>query len=409
VPIRIPSSVWPLFAESPAEFVAKAELTEISTGELSAMARGGLRQVTLPATIMLGQKLRRGGVPAHEWTLGEGGAEVLLSVRHSNFMPYFWELGRRNRGKRVEAVMSRLAPTHDFYSGCISAPDGKIDVADIKPAAKKLRVRIGQLQKSEVLRRSNALIVAVKIDLVIDLTQSNLPTYLHAHFVIAVPRVLTVPQLAQLGADAAARVGGHRFGQLLPIHSNTVGYFLKHPIKLNWGSGTGYLTNVDAAAKLTPKQAVQIFRATARLSFFTITRTVSSVLSPSIRRLTKATVEKQVSLFLPVDEASEFVLKQAERIEIQRRTFERLACRISEYPLGREDHRRSFRNVCQRFWTEYRVLRDIGPPVCAVYLNGLGPRPVHRRPEGVPKPIWDSDLQRIRRMRTAIHVVEIVV
>jgi hypothetical protein len=400
--------LWRMFADSPEGFIARYQQSDASVAELQQMAQGGLHQITLPATIMLGQKLRHSNILAHEWTLGSDDKDVLLSIPHRNIFPYFWELGRRQRLNRVAAVMSRLAATHRFYSGLIAAPTGKVGIDDVKATARHLRIRLAQLQKSEVLRRSNATIIAVKIEFVVDLNTSELSTYVHAHFVVAVPKQLTVIELNKLRAASALLLRGHFVGELMLLHKRMLGYILKHPIKLEWSGGDGSLTSLDAAARLTPSQAAQLFRATERLSFFTITRAPCLDLCPSLKRLMKAAEGKRLAIFLPKSGDRLFLVRQAEMLEKQRRAFERLANRITDYPWNPEIHRRAFTATSRDFWTDYRSLVEVGTPTSLVHLNRLAGL-VHRRPPKVPLKRWAADLRRIRRMKAVVTAIEIIV
>ena len=370
------------------------------------MARDGLRQKTVPASIILAQKLRRNKVLAHEWAVSPDGKNVLLAFRHTNFLPYYWELGRQRRTSRLETVMSRLKETHEFRWTFVSGKGGKVPIEEVKTSIGHIRKRLCQLQKSEVLRRSNVVLVAVKIELTIDITHPDLLTYVHAHCIFAIPRAMKTAQIPAL----RSRIAGFldlSVGRFDRLRANTAGYLLKHPVKLDWGSGTGYLPNLLSAAQLRPSHAVRIYRATVRLCFFTTTRSHTSALCPSLGRLIKATQHQTVNLFVPDAETGRYLSSRAGAITDQRRTFERIAKRIRVYPLNKEAHLRAFTDACRTFWGEYFDLKELGLPVVRMHLNCLCPRPVHRRPADVPQRRWEADLRRIRKMRATIDVIEI--
>jgi hypothetical protein len=143
------------------------------------------------------------------------------------------------------------------------------------------------------------------------------------------------------------------------------------------------------------------------MPFFTIARSLSQHLSPSLGRLSKAAEQERLAPFVPPDETGRYLTRQSGTIQEQKRIFDRLAKEIKVYPLDKRAYRAAFADACRRFLKDYIDLKEVGDPVRIVHLNTLAPRPSHRRPPKVSKRRWEADLRRIRKMRAMIDAVGI--
>jgi len=276
---------------------------------------------------------------------------------------------------------------------------------EVRGVIKSAKRWIRELNRAKLWRLLGAYVVAVKYELVVDVSDPELKTYVHGHAIFAVPKGAT-PALAQQLARDATSITHMHFGRVKTWNEKKIGYILKHPLKLRWTDGAGYLSKLEVVAKLNSAQAVRIHRATQRLDYLSFTRSKRSLsLCTDIARIPIHSVRPALKKVIP----SGHVADQLLEVEMQRRYAEGVIKRTKIYPLPVEEIRSAFRLAMEGILEGYSDLHPLGDPSRLVYLNTLAPRPRHRWRDGTSKRVWRADLRRIRAMRRRVDAVELMI
>lgn len=255
--VFLPPDFCSAFTGSPEQLVDYFQRTDLTVNQLAKLSA---TRITLPSTAYLAQLLRSQRIPAIKWEIRNG--KVQVSFLRGSFLPYNWELKRRRRTAKLHALLNRWSATHDLYWIWVQCDKSKVPIEKAKEAARRCKLRLRQLNKSQALRALGIHLVVGKYELVIDIRTDKLLTYVHSHVIIAVPKGLN-PDVVESTVKKAGKIAGLNFGIPLKWNDGKIGYLLKHPFKLRWNSGKGgYLPRLSVAARLNPQQALRIYRAT---------------------------------------------------------------------------------------------------------------------------------------------------
>lgn len=253
-------------ADSPKEFVAQYQREDLTVSQLAGLDDG---HVTSRASIRLAQILRSQGLPAIQWEVWTdhlGCEQVRVNLMRSNYLPYHWEVRRRERTEGLIEHLEKWSVSHDLYETYVQCAGSKVSIEEVRGAIKETKLRLRQLNKSVAWSEQRSHVIATKYELVVDVSSAELQTYAHGHVIFAVPKA-SDPSLATNLVASAAKITGLNFGHVIPWEWSRIGYLAKHPFKIPWPDGKGYLVKLKVAANLPPTQALRIYQSTRRIEY----------------------------------------------------------------------------------------------------------------------------------------------